>query len=318
MSCGFQTGATSEHVAVYACTAYIHLRLAANLSCGIVLGGRRIAEATAEHTMDEGLAVHRHLGAVSHRTSITASQNAPYCKVRDAHRVVENRQYSCCASFGVSGESATFGNLRRRHLIIIVHLCVVFSVITVYVDGNIGASDLRQLTVTAAEYAEVRIVIVRISLLPFVCLEQLVGSHTLLYENGGSSCDVAGKVAAAVDVMRIEELSGGEELVFLVHGSLNFRLVRGFLDVSVPDVEEVLFCRPLAVPYHIDGKAVIHVAYVLVVLTAFVLRQHHVGVAENVSGGYGAACDVAIAAAEKLTSYVSGVDVYVGVAIYLS
>lgn len=91
-SCGFQTGATSEHVAVYACAAQIHLRLAANLSRGVVLDGRRVAEATAEHTMDEGLAVHRHLGAVSHRTCITASQNTPYCKVRDAHRVVENRQ----------------------------------------------------------------------------------------------------------------------------------------------------------------------------------------------------------------------------------
>ena len=101
-SCGFQTGATSEHVAVYACAAQIHLRLAANLSRGVVLGRGWVAEATAEHTMDEGLAVHRHLGAVSHRTSITASQNAPYCKVRDAHRVVENRQYSCCASFDVS------------------------------------------------------------------------------------------------------------------------------------------------------------------------------------------------------------------------
>ena len=90
--CRFQTGTTAEHVAVYACAAQIHLRLAANLSSGVVLGGRRIAEATAEHTMDEGLAVHRHLGAVSHRTSITATQNTPYCEVRDAHRVVENRQ----------------------------------------------------------------------------------------------------------------------------------------------------------------------------------------------------------------------------------
>ena len=155
-------------------------------------------------------------------------------------------------SFGVSGESATFGNLRWRHLIIIVHLRVVFSVVAVYVDGDIGASDLRQLTVTAAEYAEVRIVVVRISLLPFVCREQIVGSSSLLYENGGFSCDVAGKVASAVDVMRIEELAVGEELVFLVYGSLNGRLVQGVLDVRVPDVEEVFVCRPLAVPYHID------------------------------------------------------------------
>ena len=155
-------------------------------------------------------------------------------------------------SFGVSGESATFGNLRWRHLIIIVHLRVVFAVVTVHVDGDIGASDLRQLTVTAAEYAEVRIVVVRISLLPFVCREQIVGSSSLLYENGGSSCDVAGKVASAVDVMRIEKLAVGEELVFLVHGSLNGRLVRRVIDVSVPDVEEVIRGIPLAVPYHID------------------------------------------------------------------
>lgn len=155
-------------------------------------------------------------------------------------------------SFGVSGESATFRNLRRRHLIIIVHLRVVFAVVAVYVDGNIGASDLRPLTVTAAEYAEVRIVVVRISLLPFVCREQIVGSRSLLYENGGFSCDVAGKVAAAVDVMRIEKLAVGEELVFLVYGSLNGRLVQGVLDVRVPDVEEVFVCRPLAVLYHID------------------------------------------------------------------
>ena len=155
-------------------------------------------------------------------------------------------------SVGVSRESATFGNLRRRHLIIIVHLRVVFSVVAVYVDGNICASHLRQSAVTAAEYAEVRIVVVRISLLPFVCREQIVGSRSLLYEHGGSSCDVAGKVAAAVDVMRIEKLAIGEELVFLVHGSLNGRLVRRVIDVSVPDVEEVIRGIPLAVPYHID------------------------------------------------------------------
>ena len=60
------------------------------------------------------------------------------------------------------------------------------------------------------------IVIVRISLLPFVCLEQFVWSSTLLHQYGGVSgaigrnvvgigisADVAGKVAAAVDVMRI-------------------------------------------------------------------------------------------------------------------
>ena len=106
-----------------------------------------------------------------------------------------------------------------------------------------------------------------------------VGSRSLLYENGGFSCYVAGKVASAVDVMRIEELAVGEELVFLVHGSLNFRLVLGVLDVRVPDVEEVIRGFPLAV---------------------------HVAV------------DIAIAAAEKLTSYVSGVDADVGVGADLS
>ena len=56
--------------------------------------------------------------------------------------------------------------------------------------------------------------------------------------------------------------------------------------------------------------------------TAFILRQHHVGVAENVGGGYGVAVDVAvdvaIAAAEKLTSNVASIDADVGVGADLS
>ena len=118
--------------------------------------------------------------------------------------------------------------------------------------------------------------------------------------------------------MRIEELSGGEELVFLVHGSLNFRLVLGVLDVRVPDVEEVIRGIPLAVPYHIDGELVILIVSALVAHTAFVLRQHHVGVAENVGGGDGVGCDVAIAATENLTSHVARIDADVGVGADLS
>ena len=62
-----------------------------------------------------------------------------------------------------------------------VHISVVLAVVAVHVDGNVGAAHLGQSTVTAAEYAEVGIVIVRISLLPFVCLEQFVWSSTLLH-----------------------------------------------------------------------------------------------------------------------------------------
>ena len=118
--------------------------------------------------------------------------------------------------------------------------------------------------------------------------------------------------------MRIEELAVGEKLVFLIYGSLNFRLVRGVLDVRVPDVEEVFVSIPLAVPYHIDGEFVIIIVYVLVVLAAFVLRQHHVGVAEDVSGGYGSVRDVPVAAAENLTSHVAREDAYVCIGADLS
>ena len=52
--------------------------------------------------------------------------------------------------------------------------------------------------------------------------------------------------------------------------------------------------------------------------TAFVLRQHNVGVAENVGIGDGVAVDVAVAAAEKLTSYVASIDADVGVGADLS
>ena len=52
--------------------------------------------------------------------------------------------------------------------------------------------------------------------------------------------------------------------------------------------------------------------------TAFVLRQHHVGVAENVGIGDGVAVDVAVAAAENLTSHVASEDAYVCVGADLS
>ena len=52
--------------------------------------------------------------------------------------------------------------------------------------------------------------------------------------------------------------------------------------------------------------------------TAFVLRQHHVGVAENVGGGDGVAVDVAVAATENLTSHVARIDADVGVGADLS
>lgn len=52
--------------------------------------------------------------------------------------------------------------------------------------------------------------------------------------------------------------------------------------------------------------------------TAFVLRQHNVGVAENVGIGDGVAVDVAVAAAENLTSHVARIDADVGVGADLS
>ena len=134
----------------------------------------------------------------------------------------------------------------------------------------------------------------------------------------GISADVAGKVAAAVDVMRIEELAVGKELVFLVYSSLNGRLVRGVLNVRIPHVEEVVRGIPLAVPYHIDGETVILIVSALAAQIAFVLRQHNVGVAENVGRGDGVAVDVAVAAAEYLTCHVASEDAYVCVGADLS
>ena len=216
-----------------------------------------------------------------------------------------------------------------------VNISVVLAVVALHVDGNVGAAHLRQSAITTSKDAEVGVVIVRISLFPFVSLKQFVWSSTLLHQYGGVSgtlggkrCNVAvgigisayvaGKVAAAVDIMRIEELAAVEELVFLVYSSLNFRLVRGIVDARIPYVEEVILGIPLAVPNHIDRETVILFVSALADNTAFVLRQHYVGVAENVGRSYGAIVDVAVAAAEYLTCHVASEDADVCVGADLS
>ena len=56
-------------------------------------------------------------------------------------------------------------------LLVVVRISVILAVVAVHVDGNVGATHLRQGAVSAAEYAEVRIVVVRIRELPFFCHE---------------------------------------------------------------------------------------------------------------------------------------------------
>ena len=77
----FQSGTSSKHVAMGECTAHIHLRVASNLTCGVVLGRRDVAEATAKHTVDECLAVDGDFGVASHSAGISAAQHSPDSEV---------------------------------------------------------------------------------------------------------------------------------------------------------------------------------------------------------------------------------------------
>ena len=82
---------------------------------------------------------------------------------------------------------------------IIVYVSIIFAVVALYIDGYVGAAHLGVGTEAATEHAEVRIVVVCISLNPFLRLQQFVWSHTFLYENSGKT-STSGSVAAFVFV----------------------------------------------------------------------------------------------------------------------
>ena len=104
----------------------------------------------------------------------------------------------------------------------------VFAIVAVNVDGYIGAANGRQPSVSAAEDTEVRILVVGVRLFPFVGYQQFVRRHAFLHHHGGKAgavgrgcchiavgvfvcAHVAGKIAAAIDVVGIQELAVGIE-----------------------------------------------------------------------------------------------------------
>ena len=146
---------------------------------------------------------------------------------------------------------------------------VVFAIVAVNVDCDIGAANGRQPSVSAAEYTEVRILVVGVRLLPFVGYQQFVRSHAFLHHHGcksgavGCACGhvavgvfvcahVAGKITAAIDVVGIQKLAVGIELRSFVYHILSGRLVALTVDVGVPNVEDVFNRVPHLEPYHID------------------------------------------------------------------
>ena len=66
-------------------TAHIYLRVAANLTCGVVLGRRDVTEATAKHTADKRFSVNSDFGVASHSAGISAAQHSPYGEVGRSH-----------------------------------------------------------------------------------------------------------------------------------------------------------------------------------------------------------------------------------------
>ena len=189
-----------------------YLCVAADNSCSVCFGrGFRVAESTTIHTVQEGIAIHCYLGAIYYGTSIATTQCTEDGEIRNALRVIEDihvfirvviRVVICTLTLALALVPVRAGELFG----VIIHFSVVFTIFTLHVDGNIGASHAGVLTISTAEHREMRVLVVIIRFLPFLSFQQRIRGHTLLYIYRSSSCYGAGEVSAAIYVVRVEEL----------------------------------------------------------------------------------------------------------------
>ena len=191
-----------------------YLCVAADASCLVICcSSIRVAESATIHTVQEGVAIHSYLGVIFYGTSIATTQCTEDGEIRNALRVIEDihvfirvfiRVVICTLTLALT---LALASVRTGELLgVIIHFSVVFTIFTLHVDGNIGASHAGVLTISAAEHREMRVLVVIIRFLPFLSFQQRIRGHTLLYIYRSSSCYGAGEVTSAIDVMRIEEL----------------------------------------------------------------------------------------------------------------
>ena len=185
-----------------------YLRVAADASCFVICcRSLRVAESATIHTVQEGIAIHSYLGVIYYGTCIATTQCTEDGEIRNALRVIEDihvfiRVFICTLTLALALAAMRAGEL----LGVIIHFSVVFTIFTLHVDSNIGASHVGVLTISTAEHREMRVLVVVIRFLPFRCFQKRIRGHTLLYIYRSSSCYGAGEVSAAIDVMRVEEL----------------------------------------------------------------------------------------------------------------
>ena len=161
-------------------------------------------------------------------------------------------------------------------LCLIIHLGIIDTVITFYIHMYFGIPYLCVFTISTTEDREVRVVVVIIGFLPFGSIQQVEWSHTFQYLYKGGTCDVAGKVSTAIDVVRVEEMRlaagsiGTIEIVFILVG----------LWIPVDEISiHFLCCIPNLIPDDIDGEVVLLLSVIAFFLSTHVLCQGYVSVA---------------------------------------
>ena len=269
--------------------------------------------------MQEGVAIYGYLGASVHGAGISATQYAQDGEVWNTLGVVEDRDGSLCGVSAVVRTSHLFG------IVIIIHLCIIVAIISFHIHGYISEGYGGVLAISATEYREVREVVVVIRILPFFCIQKVERSHTLQHLYHGSTFYIAGKIAAAIDVMRVQEMFLGAFCIFCSLSEEIFSVII-FSFLWIPDGEIILVCIPYLVPDDIDGEAVLWLSVIAFFLSAHILCQGYVGTACNIGrselllvGQFITRfiLDVTHTATEYLSGEVGSEDVDMGAAIYL-
>ena len=287
-----------------------------NLTCRIICILVRVAESTAIYTVQEGVAIYGYLGASVHGAGISATQYAQDGEVWNTLGVVEDWDGSLCGVSAVVRTSHLFG------IVIIIHLSIIVAIISFYIHGYISEGYGGVLAISATEYREVREVVVVIRILPFFCIQKVERSHTLQHLYHGSTFYIAGKIAAAIDIMRVQEMFLGAFCIFFGF-SEERRTV--FTVFGIPFDERIIYCIPYLVPDDIDGEAVLWLSVIAFFLSAHILCQGYVtacniGRSELLLVGQFFTrfiLDVTHTATEYLSGEVGSEDVDMGAASYL-
>ena len=149
--------------------------------------------------MKEGLTIYGYLGTLGYGSCISATQYTQNSEVRNTFGVVEDRDGCCLVGiFAIAGTCHLFG--------IVIHLSIIVAIFSLHIHRHIGIGYGGVFTISSTEYREVREFVVVIRILPFFCIQKVEWSHTLQYLYYGCASNIAGKIAATIDIMRIQEM----------------------------------------------------------------------------------------------------------------